>query len=143
MDLHPGIVPKFIDELPMPDVDGSHLGGTPAQEHIGEPACGRAGVQTPPAGDLNAGEGFQRAVELVPGTAKVVRPLAFRDKQCVAVANGDRRLGEYGAAPKHATGCDQLRSMGPGARQPTGHQRLIEPCHRQLCSVLSSVSSSS
>ena len=70
--VHPRVVADARVELTVADVDGHHLRGAALQQAVGEPAGRRAGVEHPPAVDVD-GERVERGVELVAATADEAR----------------------------------------------------------------------
>ena len=77
MDLDPLVGPQRPGQLAVADVHGDHLPGARAQQHVGEPARRRTGVEAAAPGDRETQrlERRQRAGQLVAAAGDVVGPV--------------------------------------------------------------------
>ena len=110
---HALVLPQRPGQLPIPDVDGDYLGGTRAEQHIGEAPRGGTGVQAAPARDGDLRELGQRAGQLVPAPGRVARIIAVdHPNRGVGVDRGRRLAGHHAADLDPARG-HQFRRVLP------------------------------
>ena len=75
----------------MPDVDGHHQGGTPAQQAVGEASRGGAGVEAPTTRHVHA-EAVQRGFELLSAPRHEAAGVDVEDDDGIGLRHEARRL---------------------------------------------------
>ena len=133
---HPVIGSQRPRELSVSHIHRDHLGRTAIQQHLGESTGGRTGIQTAPAGNIDA-EVLERADQLVRAAGD---PGAFSgalDGKCCSHLDGGRRFGGGHPVDGDPAGADQFRGLLSGPGQPTTDQLSVHPGaprHAQLSS---------
>ena len=121
MTITRGVGPQRPRQLAVADVGGDDLARPAVQQHLGEAAGRRAGVQAAATLDRDA-EGVQGTDQLV-RTAR--HPAAFvgaGDGELRVGGDGGRGLGGRHAVDADPTGTDQFRGLLAGPRQTTPDQ---------------------
>ena len=108
-------------QLAVAHVGGNHLGRATVQQHFGESARRRAGVQAAAALDGNP-EGVQRADEFVRAARHPAAFAVLGDGQGRGDGDGGARLDGRQAVDAHLAGADQLRGLLTGSGQAAPHQ---------------------
>ena len=124
-DGHPLVGLQRPGQLPVADVDRHHVRRTALQQHVGEAARRRAGVEHPLPGRVVA-EGVERAGELVAAARDVRRTGRLGDHQRRAGLDGGRRLAGRLPSDGHPSRRDQLGRLLTAAGQPAADQLGVE-----------------
>jgi hypothetical protein len=116
---------------PVPDVDRHHLARAAPQQHVGEAAGRRAGIEEPPAGHyqrrVERRAVLQRAEQLVRAAG---RPLLtgrlVHDDRGRRLHTG-RRLGRHDPRDPHPAVGDRRGGLLPAAREATPDELGVQP----------------
>ena len=126
---HPGVGLQPPHELSVADVDGDDLPGAPAQQHVGEAAGRRAGVQAAPAlHRRRPGSASSAPISLC--APRDAHPASAASERTTSGAPGSTPVAGLVAARAahgHPARRDELRGVLPRPGQPAPHQLGVQP----------------